>query len=183
MSSNPTTQLKQPQAILFTFEAAEINICKAIAKHWMKMYTCHEIDRGLQVGFHFLTVWNPLFTLEKIEARRSFRTDKVRKGGYAFDLGAQLNVELCAYELEMLHEMVSAAVEVRLNQFMLIDQGSMADVVGPYLTQSWASSVAAKRLMEKLDVLKNLAGLFAGHSAYQSTCFNVAQMEGVEYAA
>lgn len=182
MSSNPTP-LKQPQAILFTFETAELNICRQVARHWMKMYTCHEIDRGMQPGFHFLTVWNPLFTLDKINERRSFRTDRVNGGGYAFDIGAQLSCELCAYELNMLHEMVSAAVDVRLNQFMLIDQGTMADVIGPYLTQSWASSVAAKRLKEKLDVLKNLAGLFAGHSAYQSTCIQVAQLEGVEYAA
>ena len=183
MTSNPTIQLKQPQALMFTFEAAEINICKAIAAHWMKMYTCHEIDRGNQPGFHFLTVWNPLFTLDKIEKRRSFRTDRIDNVGYAFDIGAQLNCELCVYELNMLHEMVSAAVEVRLNKFLLIDQGTMADVIGPYLTQSWASSVAAMRLKDKLDVLKNLAGLFAGHSAYQSTCIQVAQLEGVEYAA
>lgn len=183
MSSNPTTQLKQPQAILFTFESAEINICKAIAKHWMKMYTCHEIDRGIHPGLDFISVWNPLFTLEKIEAKRSFRTDRVHSGAYEFGIGAQQECELCTYELDMLHKMVRAAVEVRLNQFMLLDQGTMADVVGPYLTQSWASSVAANRLMEKLDVLQNLAGLFAGHSMYQSTCMQLAQMKGVEYAA
>ncbi|WP_417552060.1 hypothetical protein [Marinomonas fungiae] len=183
MSSNPTTSLKQPQAILFTFEAAEINICKAIAKHWMKMYVCHEIDRGIHPGLDFVSVWNPLCTLEKIEAKHSFRTDRVRVGGYAFDIGAQMSCDLCTYELDMLHKMVSAAVEVRLNQFLLMDQGTMADVVGPYLTQSWASSVAANRLREKLDILQNLAGLFAGHSMYQSTCLQLAQIKGVEYAA
>ncbi|WP_067095544.1 hypothetical protein [Marinomonas atlantica] len=183
MSSNPATQLKQPQAILFTFETAELNICRQVARHWMKMYTCHEIDRGMHPGMDFVCIWSPMTTLDKIDQKRSFRTDRIQKGGYPFDIGAQAKIELCVYELNMLSDMVSAAVDVRLNQFLLIDKGTMADVIGPYLTQSWASSVAAKRLKEKLDVLKNLAGLFAGHSAYQSTCLQIAQLGGVEYAA
>lgn len=182
MSSNPKT-LNTPKAIIFTFETAELNICRHIARHWMKMYVCHEIDRGLNAGFDFLTVWNPVFTIDKLKAKQSFRTDRVKRGGYEFGIGAQLESDLCVYELEMLHSMVSAAVEVRLNQFLLIDKGTMADVVGPYLTQSWASSAAAKALGEKLNYLKSVAGLFAGHSAYQSTCVQISQMGGVEYAA
>lgn len=174
--------IKIPQALLFSFDPTELNLMTEIANHWMKMYACHEIDRGEIVGMHFLTVWNPISTLEKLKRKPVFKTDSVLKGGYEFEIGGQLDVALCVYELEMLCEMVKAAIECRLNRFLLLDKGSMAEVVERRLTWSWANSRVTKALSNKLGLLEKVASLFAGHSAYQSSCFALEKLEGVAYA-
>jgi len=171
-----------PKTLLFSFTTSERNLLKEIAGHWMKMYACHEIDRGNLVGFHFLTVWDPLVTLEKIRLQPCFKTDAIRRDGYEFDIGRQRDVPLCVYEVQMLCEMVKAAVECRLNRFLLIDKGSMADVVGRRLTWSWMNSQVTIALSQKLDLLDQVAGLFYGHSAYQSSCLAIETLAGVEYA-
>ncbi len=181
MTTQPAP-IKIPQALLFSFDPTELNLMTEIANHWMKMYVCHEIDRGEIVGMHFLTVWNPISTLEKLKDKPVFKTNSVLKGGYEFELGCQLDVALCVYELTMLCEMVKAAIECRLNRFLLIGKGSMAEVVDRRFTWSWSSSVSTKALSQKLELLGNLAGLFSGHSAYQSSCLSLEQLGGVAYA-
>jgi len=154
---------------------------KEVAAQWMKIYACHEVDRGSVVGFHFLTVWNPLFTLSKIEETPTFMTSSVAVGGYEFEIGNQLTAPLCAYELEMLHDMVHAAIECRINHFMLIEKGRMADVIGQRLTWSWANSAVTIAVAEKMSLLNEFAGLFDGHSAYQSTIEQITRLQGVDY--
>lgn len=177
-----TVQVAYPKTLLFSFTASERNLLKEIAGHWMKMYACHEVDRGNLVGLHFLTVWDPLVSLEKIRKQPCFKTDSIRKGGYEFDIGKQRDIPLCVFEIQMLCEMVKAAVECRLNRFLLIDKGSMADVVGRRLTWSWMNSQVTIALSHKLDLLDQVAGLFYGHSAYHSSCLEVEKLVGVEYA-
>lgn len=172
----------KPKTLLFTFTTAERNLLAEIAGQWMKMYACHEVDRGNVVGFHFLTVWDPLVTLEKIRQQPCFKTDAIQRGGYEFDIGCQRDLPLCVYEVEMLCEMVKAAVECRLNRFLLIDKGCMADVIGRRLTWSWMNSRVTIALSHKLDLLEQVAGLFHGHSAYQSSCLKIERLEGVTYA-
>jgi len=175
-------QIKVPQALLFSFDPTELNLMVEIANHWMKMYACHEIDRGEVVGYHFLTVWSPIVTLQKLRKTPTFKTNSVQKGGYEWDIGAQHDVPLCVYELEMLCEMVKAAIECRLNRFLLIDKGSMAEVVSRRFTWSWSNSGVTKALSYKLELLEKMAGLFAGHSAYQSSCITLEKLGGVAYA-
>ena len=180
--TNQAIQMNGPKVLLFAFTVSERNLLTEIAGQWMKMYACHEVDRGNVVGFHFLTVWDPLVTLAKISKQPCFKTDGIKRGGYEFDIGRQRDLPLCVYEIEMLCEMVKAAVECRLNRFLLIDKGCMADVVGRRLTWSWMNSAVTVALSHKLALLEQVAGLFQGHSAYQSSCLKIERLEGVEYA-
>ncbi|WP_438461978.1 hypothetical protein [Marinomonas sp. PE14-40] len=181
MTAQPV-KVKVPQTFLFTFTTTDLNLMTEIANHWMKMYACHEIERGEVVGYHFLTVWNPIVTLQKLREKPTFKTDSIQKGGYEWGIGAQHDVPLCVYEIQMLCEMVKAAIECRLNKFLLIDKGVMAEVVERRLTWSWANSAVTIALSRKLELLENFAGLFAGHSAYQTSCLTLERLSGVAYA-
>ena len=174
--------LKKNNCLQFNFSTPEINVARLIASHWQKMYACFEIDRGEPVGFTFLTIWSPSVTLSKIEKQPSFKSSALTHHHYAVgDLGAQMNAPLTRWELEMLTNMVTAAVEGRLNRFLLMDKGMMNDVVGAYLTQSWTCNRTAIELAKKLAYLNNYAGLFDGHSAYQTAIATIERMQGVEH--
>ncbi len=154
---------------------------RLIAAHWQKMFVCHEIDRGDAPGMTFYCVWSPLFTIDKLEGQPSFRTDRVEKGVYGIgEIGAQVGFPLCTWELDMLSAMTNYAVRGQLNRFLLTEKGVMADVVGPYLTQSWTCNQTAIALAEKLDLLRGVAGLFTGHSGYELAVKGIRRMNGVE---
>lgn len=173
--------LNNTNCLLFSFSASEINIARMIGNHWQKMFVCFEIDRGEPAGFTFLSVWSPAITLDKIQDQPTFKTSSITHNHYQVgELGAQINAPLTRWELEMLTNMVTAAVEGRLNRFLLTDTGVMNDVVGGYLTQSWTCNSTAIALAEKLRLLQEYAGLFDGHSAYQAALGAVARMKGVE---
>ncbi len=180
MTAQPT-QLKTPQSILFSFTKTDLNVLRLIAAHWQKMYVCHEIDRGDAPGMTFYSVWSPLFTIDKLGAQPSFRTDRVTQECYEVgNIGAQLEFPLCAWELDMLSAMTNYAVRGKLNRFLLTQRGVMADVVGPYLTQSWTCNQVAIAVAEKLDLLRGVAGLFTGHSGYELASKGISRMNGVE---
>ncbi|MBJ7536984.1 hypothetical protein [Marinomonas transparens] len=175
MTTQPTP-LKKPQSMLFSFTTTELNVLKLIAHHWQKMYVCHEIDRGEVAGYTFLTLWSPEFTIQKLTETPSFKTDSISSTRYELgEFGAQVNAPLCRWELEMLATMVRYAVEGRLNCFLLLDKGRMNDVIGPYLTQSWTCNSGAAALANKVDLLGQVAGLFEGHSSYESAMAYVRQ--------
>lgn len=174
--------LRTPKTLLISFSNTEINLIRLVAGHWAKMWTCNEIDRGEVPGMSFIQVWSPFFTVEKLQAVPSFRTDMVERDPYEVGIGRQLDWPLCQFELSMLKRMVCAAVEGRLNSFMMMDKGVMQDVLGPVLTQSWTCNASAGALAQKLTILEEVAGLFEGHSLYQSVERQMHGLQGVEYA-
>lgn len=183
MTAQPASITQKINCLLFSFSPAEINVARLIGNHWRKMYVCHEIDRGDVAGWTFITVWDPEQTLNKIQRQSSFRTSTLTHYGYELgEIGAQLNAPLTRWELEMLTSMVTAAIEGRLNRFLLLDKGAMNDVLGAYLTQSWTCNSTAIALAEKLQLLQEFAGLSDGNSAYLSAINAIQRMQGVEGA-
>ena len=154
---------------------------RLIGNHWSKMFVCHEIDRGDAPGMTFYCVWSPLFTIDKLVSQPSFKTDNITQDAYAVgEIGAQVGFPLCAWELDMLSTMTGYAVRGQLNRFLLTEKGVMTDVVGAYLTQSWTCNQTAIAIAEKLDLLRLVAGLFEGHSGYESAVRGIRRMNGVE---
>ncbi|WP_147290583.1 hypothetical protein [Marinomonas piezotolerans] len=182
MSNQPRTNaLDKVNCLLFSFSASEINVARLIGNHWRKMYVCHEIDRGEVAGWTFITVWDPEQTISKIQRQPSFKTSSLTQHHYELgEIGAQLNAPLTRWELEMLNNMVTAAIEGRLNRFLLLDEGVMNDVLGSYLTQSWTCNSTAIALAEKLQLLQHFAGMSDGHSSYQTALTAVERTKGVE---
>jgi hypothetical protein len=177
--------LNKVQSILFSFTTTELNVLRLIASHWQKMFVCHEIDKGGIAGETFMSIWSPEYTLMKLRDKPSFNSSSVDKGRYSFEgFFEQSAHPLCCFELDMMMRMVNAAVKGELDKFLLLEKGTMRDVIGPHFTQSWTVNSAAHALANKMVILERVAGMFEGHSDYQIVMRDIAQsfraLDGVE---
>lgn len=158
---------------------------RLIGNHWSKMFVCHEIDRGGIAGETFMRVWSPEYTLMKLRERPSFNSNSVEREPYSFDgFFEQSQHPLCCFELDMMMRMVNAAVKGELDRFLLLEKGTMRDVIGPHFTQSWTVNATAHAVANKMIMLERVAGLFDGHSSYAIVMRDIAEsfraLDGVE---
>lgn len=142
---------------MLSFSANELELMLEVARHWMKLRACHEIDNDLIMGGFFYQSWNPRLTILKIE-KQGVTLGKIKRGGWAlmplrlaadFDPLALGEDPLSKVEIVMLSEMMTAAVTGGLKRFMM-NGAVLQEMEGAKVSVYWSSVKAAKVVAEKL---------------------------------
>jgi hypothetical protein len=142
---------------MLNFSASDLEIMLEVARHWMKLRACHEIDNDLIMGAFFYQSWNPRATILKIE-KQGASIGKIKRGGWAlmplrlaadFDPLALGDDSLSKVEIIQLSEMMAAAVSGGLKRF-LMNGAVMQEMEGAKVSVYWSSVKAAKVVAEKL---------------------------------
>ena len=150
---NPNT----PSSML-SFSASDLNTMLEVARHWMKMRVCHEVDNDLMTGGFFYQSWNPRLSILKIE-KQAEKKGKSQFGDWCL-MPLRLPIEfdpmemgedpLSKTEIVQLSEMMVAAVTGKLKRFLVPNGAVMQEVESERYTSIWPSSKAAKVVAEKL---------------------------------
>lgn len=150
------TKSQTPSSLL-SFSASEIEMLLEIARHWMKLKACHEIDNDLILGGFFYKTWNPRSTILKIE-KQCEKRGKIKRGGWSlmplrladdFDPLALGDDPLSKIELVLVGDMVAAAASGGLKRFAM-DGAVLQEVQGLKVSAYWSGVKALKPLSEKL---------------------------------
>ncbi|PJE55633.1 hypothetical protein [Marinomonas sp. BSi20584] len=151
---------RETPSSLMTFANVEIEVLLEVARHWMKMRVCHEVDQDLQTGWFFMGTWNPRFSILKIE-KQGARKGKTSFGGWSvmplrlaekFEPREMGDDPFSKQELVLLSEMMVAAVTGKLKRFLMDGAATMPEVDGVRHSAKWTGSAVALRLAEKLDL-------------------------------
>lgn len=144
---------------MLSFSVSELELMLEVARHWMKLRACYEIDNDLFMGGFFYQSWNPRLSILKIEKQGQQR-GKTRLGGWVlmpsrladdFDPTALGDDPLSKPELIQLSEMMTAAVSGGLKRF-LMDGATMQEAEGQKRSVYWSTVKAARLVAEKLDI-------------------------------
>jgi hypothetical protein len=157
MQSNIHTLNHNTPSSMLSFSASELEIMLEVARHWMKLRACHEIDNDLIMGAFFYQSWNPRATILKIE-KQGVTIGKIKRSGWAlmplrlvsdFDPLALGDDPLSKVEIVQLSEMMTAAVSGGLKRF-LMNGAVMQEVEGAKVSVYWSTVKPAKAVAEKL---------------------------------
>ncbi|WP_392385093.1 hypothetical protein [Marinomonas primoryensis] len=157
--SNVHELSRETPSSLMTFANVEIEVLLEVARHWMKMRVCHEVDQDLQMGWFFLGTWNPRFSILKIE-KQGARKGRTGFGGWSvmplriaeeFDPREMGDDPISKQELVLLRDMMVAAVTGGLKRFLMNGAASMSEIAGRS-SIFWCKDSVALKLAEKLDL-------------------------------
>ena len=143
---------------MLSFSATDLNTMLEVARHWMKMRLCYEVDHDKWTGQFFVESWNPRLSIQKIE-KQATKKGQSKFGDWClmplrlpaeFDPMALGEDPLSKSEIIYLSEMMVTAVTGKLKAFLVPDGGVMQEVESERYTAVWPSSKAARNVAEKL---------------------------------